>query len=138
MATKDANLQLRFTSDGSLNSDGFTSSELRLKGAPLEGYAVEVMVPAEGGATDRTLDIYIFGATATGVTSASGLLAQTPVQLVDTTAIGTHIIPFNLPDGYEYIVLKMDTGGTSVDFSVVLAYVVENVGVKPSRSIHFG
>ncbi len=137
MPTKDDELAVRSTSDGSLDSDGFTSAEFVLRGAPMDGYALEVDVPAEGGATDRTLDIFIYAATATGVSSASSLVAQTPNQLVDTTAEGNHIIPFSLPVGHDYVKAKMDVGGTSPDFSVVLASIIQNVGASFSRAVHF-
>uniref|UniRef100_A0A6M3KSI2 Uncharacterized protein n=1 Tax=viral metagenome TaxID=1070528 RepID=A0A6M3KSI2_9ZZZZ len=137
MPTKDAELAVRSTSDGSMDSDGFTSAEFVLRGAPMEGYALEVDVPAEGGGTDRTLDIFINAATATGVTSGSALVGQTSKQLVDTTAKGNHIIPFNLPVGHDYVKIKMDVGGTSPDFSVVLASIVQNVGTSWTRAVHF-
>jgi hypothetical protein len=112
--------------------------EIRLKGAPMEGYALEVMVPAETGDTDITLDIYIFAATASGVDSDDALIGQTPVQLNENTIAGQHILPFNLPgDGYEYVKAKMDVGGTSPDFSNIVAYIIHNVGATWSRGVSF-
>ncbi len=136
MATKDAALAVRSTSDGAMSAT-FTSAEIRLKAAPMEGYAVEVMVPAKAGLSDVTLDVFVWGATATGVTSDSAVLGQTPIQLVDTTVVGQHLIPFHLPVNYTFIKVRLEVGGTSVDFSTVLAYIVKNLGTTWTRAVHF-
>ncbi|MCG8430603.1 MAG: hypothetical protein MJA29_05490 [Candidatus Omnitrophica bacterium] len=135
MPTKDINLEVM--SGGGLASSQFMT-EVRLKGAPIEGYALEVMIPDTAtGATDETLDIYIFAATATGVDSDDALVGQTPVQLTTSTAVGQHIIPFHLPPNYEYVKPKADVGGTSPDFSNAYAYIVQNPGSSFTRATHW-
>ncbi len=136
MVTKDINLAVRAISDGALISDDFTSSEIRLKGGPMAGYALEVNIPDYSG-TAPVLDIFIYGHTATGTDSDDPLLGKNELQLDSDTCVGTHIIPFNVPLGYEYFLVRMETGGTTPNFSLVQAWIVQNPGKAWSRTIHF-
>ena len=114
--TKDANLQLRFTSDGVLAAT--VIYEYEIFQTPLEGMAFEVYVPVVDTATDATLDVKIRASTASTVaTTDSEIAGQTDLE----QATGWYHVPFSTRK--RTVEIELVVGGTSPDFSNVLVYI---------------
>jgi hypothetical protein len=116
--TKDANLQLRYTSDAELTATVIYETEIFQ--TPLEGLAYEVYVPVVDTATDATLDVKIRASTASTVaTTDSEIAGRTDLE----QATGWYHIPFST--NKRTVEIELVVGGTSPDFSNVLVYITQ-------------
>lgn len=126
---KDANLILRTSSNGVLDSDT-TLSVVDLKGTPISGLALEVVVPAAVGETSdpATLDIYIRASSSSNPDSNEQIASSKQI-----TAAGVYMIPFSTKK--RYIEVFLNIGGTCTDFSYVeVGMVLPGRGVDRSKN----
>jgi hypothetical protein len=118
MPTKDANLVLRATSDAGLTATAVFAKDIG--GTPLSGLAVQIYVPAVDTATDATLSAVIRHSTASDPATTDQIIAQLNGL---EAATGFYYVPFST--WKRSIELELIVGGTSPDFSIVLADIVE-------------
>jgi hypothetical protein len=130
MPISDNALTLRLASDGNLTATAIFSLDLR--GTPIEGLAVYVIVPVVDTATDQTLDAYIRASTASDPATTDQIVGQ----MADLEqAAGEYVIPFTT--NKRSIELELAVAGTSPNFSEVEAYLIHNVQKAWSRETNF-
>lgn len=120
MPISDNALTLRVDSDGALTATSIYPLDIR--GTPISGMAVYINVPVVDTATDQTLAAYIRASTASDPATTDQIVGQlTGLE----GAAGQYVIPFST--NKRSIELELAVGGTSPDFSLVEAYLVQNV-----------
>ena len=124
---RDANLSLRKASDGALTASA-TLAAFDLKGTPLKGLALQVIVPA---VDDSATDIL-----AIEVHAGSDSDARIVSKWDAITGTGESIVPFSTNE--RYVTVALTVSGATPGFGAVLVDIVENVGWMWNRATsHF-
>jgi hypothetical protein len=119
---RDTNFSLRKVSDGALSASA-TIAAKEIKGTPLRGMAVQVVVPATDNSACDTLVVNVIdGSLSTG----------TAISTITITNTGVHYVPFTTNS--RYVVVDLVVAGGSPGFGAVEVDIVESPGWAWSRN----
>ena len=131
----DSALAVRLTSDGAFAADSIISMDL--DGTGKNGLALEVHIPAvQGSLPTLSIDVH---ASSTSAAASTDLIIATRELGVLTAALiaaGPYYVPFTTNKRSVAFAFRIG-GGSTPSFSIILAWVVPNVGIDWTRTVEF-